>query len=311
LQKRADPSSPIASDDTTNPIDPLVLAILNISTSSGPNDVKPHQVLAGTDELGGLAAEKALAGHEAGSSEGNGHLAKAAELHIQSPSRVIPPTVEGSGASITCSPRGASGPSPPESAHGELSQTAYREATPPDSRPSSSYVPSQPKSGDCAAVPSIEVPNLGLVPFETLRQGNWQFHVAGDSILLQVSLSEAEILPSRRSPTHKSCQPPEQVDDNEYEVDYIVDDRIQYRVRWMEYGPEDDSWLTKGELQNVWSAVKEYESQKKGQRRGRKRRRSGSVWRGVIGKCSQPTTSARLKRQCDNSVSSQDGDIEA
>jgi hypothetical protein len=104
--------------------------------------------------------------------------------------------VRNSSTPTLCSPRGTSGPPPPEPAQGESWQTAYMDATPPNSRPPSPCVLSQPKNSDCTAVPPIEIPNLGLVPIEILRLRSWQFHVVEKEVLLQVSVPKAKILPS-------------------------------------------------------------------------------------------------------------------
>jgi hypothetical protein len=158
------------------------LTVLELSTPSCLNDAQPRTVLTG-------------AYIEADRSDENDHLRKVAQPRIQSPSRPTRTPVGDSSTSTSCSPRGTSGSPPPEPAHGESRQTAYMDATPPDSRPSSPCLLSQSKNSDCIAGPPIEVPNLGLLPFETLRRSGWQFHVAGNEVLLQLSVPKAEILP--------------------------------------------------------------------------------------------------------------------
>jgi hypothetical protein len=162
------------------------MTLLELSTPSCLNDVQPYVVLTGADTEADRPNEN--------------DPRKIAESSIQSPSRLPRTPVGDSSTSTSCSPRGTSGLPLPEPAHRESRQTAYMDATPPDSRPPSPCMLSQPKNSDCTAVPPIEVSNLGLLPLETLRRGSWQFHVLGDEVLFQVSVPKAEIL---SSPKHE------------------------------------------------------------------------------------------------------------
>jgi hypothetical protein len=173
---------------------------------------------------------------EADHSDENDHLRDIAEQGIQSSSRLTPTPVGDPRTFTSCPPPSSL---PPDPARGGSRRTVYMGATPPNTPPSSpSIILSQPKNSDYTAVPPIEVPNLGLVPLETLRRGSWRFYVLGQEVLFQVSVPMAEILPS---PKHELQNASSTTEEDEGQMEQRRGGRKRRRVVSRKVGSRRDS----------------------------------------------------------------------